>query len=780
MSASDRPGSGPANTVWEISLAPLVRHRRAVIATFLAVAAAVAPGALRLQVDNSPEGFFVEDAHAVARFRQLELDFGRDRAVRLVLTGAGLWTSAGLTWLADLERAAQAPGGVWAAGGVVAHHRWHLERWPPADPAAFHARVTADPFDATAGWVSSDGGTATVLVALYKLTPARRAATLAALEELLSRAPPGITGRIAGLAVVNQALDEAQRRMAFRFLPLLVLVAAALLVVLFRSLTGVVLPLTLVGVCEVVLLGAMGYAGQRLDIVTSLLTPLVMVIALATGVHVLAYHRRLRAAGLDPAAAVLATYRVKAWPVLWTGMTTCVGFASLALSGVPPVRALGLWTAFAIAFLTLAALSLYPALLATPSATGGTARPGLADHVGGWGRRWAAWAVEHRRWVAALFAAAALLAAVGLPRMSIESNILTFFRPTHPLRAEVEDLEARGLGVVAASLVLERPASFDDPTALVRLAGLAAALRREPLAFGVLSAGDLVADVVARSPEPVAGVEPWTAARARVNAIPDLRRFLALLLTGDGTHTRLILMTPVRGFTELEPLYRRAEALAHEAFPEAKAWVTGQYPLVLAAQHSLLRTVVLSLTATFLVIAVVLRLLLGSAALTWRAVVPNLWPVLVVLGSMGWFGVPVDSATVMIAAVVLGLAVDDTLHTLGHLRHVMGGTAGGSQAGQVVDTLAETAAGHVSTSTILVLGFGVCGLSSLLPVARFGALSSLAIAAALAADLLLVPALLASAPAAAIQRFVRATGVRPADGGAGAARPTQAGVPPKG
>ncbi len=126
------------------------------------MAAAFVPGLLRLEIDDSPEGFFVRDAAALERLQRLELDYGRDRAVRLVVEGDDLWTREGLARLGELEAAAGDPrrvgGGVYGAAGLVRHHRWHLEGWPPPDPAAFRRLVAADPVDRNAGWVGEDGG----------------------------------------------------------------------------------------------------------------------------------------------------------------------------------------------------------------------------------------------------------------------------------------------------------------------------------------------------------------------------------------------------------------------------------------------------------------------------------------------------------------------------------------------------------------------------------------------------------------------------------------------
>ena len=676
------------------------------------------------------------------------------------------------------------------SAGIARHHRWRFAGWPPPDPERFRRELIDNPIDRNAGWVAADGSTITILVGLYRLSQEDRRATLAELEELAAAPPPGVEVRIAGLAVVNRELDAALVRMARRVFPALLAVAVLLLGLVFRSVAGVVLPLLVVGVCQSAVLGAMGYAGQPFDLVLIILVPLLFVVVLATAVHVLCFHRRMRRAGLEPLAATLATYRVKTWPVIWTGVTTAVGFGSLAVSGVPPVRALGLWSAFGMAFATLAMLTLLPALLTEAGGETGargradrtgargradrTGARGRADRTGARGRALATAAVERPVLVAVLFAALAVLALAGLPRLRVETDAISSLPDSTPARTELSALERRGIGTVAASLVLHGD-DLDTPSSLRRQSALAETLRREPLVLGALAAGDLVTDVAAQAAPADREASPasFAVGRARIAREPDLDRMLRFLVTPDGHWARITLMLPARGAEVLEPLFDRVGAAAARTFPETRteSWVTGQFPLILAALKTLLRTMVLSLSVTALCVALIFYLVLGSLSLAVRALVPNLWPVLVVLGTMGWLGVPIESATVAIASVVLGLAVDDTLHSLGSFRRLVGsaparvepshagpshtGPAGDAAREAAIGALEETAGAHVLTSVTLALGFGVCGLSELVPVARFGTLSALAILAALAADLVLVPVLLARAPRRAIDRLTR-------------------------
>jgi len=178
--------------------------------------------------------------------------------------------------------------------------------------------------------------------------------------------------------------------------------------------------------------------------------------------------------------------------------------------------------------------------------------------------------------------------------------------------------------------------------------------------------------------------------------------------------------------------------------------VTGQYPLLLEAQRFLISTLAWSLAITLTGVALVLRLVLPSNRLALLALVPNLWPVAGIFGIMGWFGVPLDIATVMVAAVLLGLAVDDTIHTLGHFR-VLAPRLGAHQA--VVETLCATAPAYLLTGVILLAGFGVCALSDFAPIARFGGLSAVGIGLAVVGDLFLLPALLGLTPDEVVKRL---------------------------
>lgn len=752
----------------------LLRHRGVVLAVAGLLALALLPGLALLETDNSPAVYFVRDSPAVETYRGFVGIFGGDATLRVVVDGPSVFTTEGLRWLGGLERRIAELDDVERVSGLAEHHR--RTGWPPPDAEAFRRRALGNDLDRSAGWITADGSAATVLLQLDgalgpeatdRLLERLRAtvgAEIGADERLAAApAPPaGVRARILGLPVLNRALDRSSREIQERYLPLLVLFTVALLLVLLRRAGDLLAALLFVGLCQLLTLGPMGWAGADLNLVLAVLPPLIFVIALATVLHVLLRARSLPG---DSSRQVVAVYEEKRWAVFWTGVTTAVGFLSLAVSEVAPVRSLGLWAAAGLLTTTAAAFFVLPVLLT--NLLGGSSRDPSEDRrgdhftrtMGRRGRAWAEWAIRRRAWVLGLALLLGLGAVAGLPAVEVESNALTYLPPDHPLRSGIEELEARGVGVAALEIWIRReatgggaPPPFVSALEVERLADLGNDLETNEKIFGVLSAGDVLRDAMRLVPAtPGSGVVRPQMVLDALRRDEQGREVLSALLSEDRSSARLTAFVETAGAEEIAALRETVRQRAEARFPDAgEIVITGEYPLLLEAQDHLLETLAVSFTLTLFAIAVVLRLVLPSTRLALLALLPNLWPVAGVLGAMGWLGVPLDIATVMVASVILGLAVDDTLHTLGHFRR-LAPQHGAEEA--MERTLEATAPAYLLTGCILIAGFGVCALSDFAPIARFGGLSALGIALAVLGDLFLLPALFGLTPPDVVERL---------------------------
>ena len=760
----------PHSETRRAKLTPGAGRRPAILTFLILLSAGLAPGLLRLETDNSPAVFFVEDSTAVETYRRHREAFGSDVTLRLVFEGSGLWTTAHLQWMSELEGRLTAIPGVLRVSGLPGHYRRF--GWPPQDLDAFRDRARANTLDRGAGWISADGGIVTLLVQIEALSSIDNSALLDEIHALVAEPPKGVICRLLGLPVLNQELDRSSREIEQVFFPLLVLLTILGLRWVLGSLRRIWAPLLFVGFCQLVALSLMGYSGARLNMVLAVLPPLVFAVSLATAVHLVLHLRRApvpkgnadtapdEPVDLRKEKRIATVFHEKRWAVLWTGVTTVVGFASLTLSPLSPVRALGLWAAIALAAATATVFLFLPTLLATFGFGSATAE----SWEGRWARRGEALGRRvaiHRKPILAAAGLTCLVALLGLPRLQTVSNALEYLAPDHPLRAGIERLEKHGIGVAGVELLITMPPpgpggappAFTSAIEVDRLADLGTELEQIPGIFGVVSMGSVLRDALLHVP-----TTPTNAHFRQQMALEGLhgdvegRAVLDALLTRDRLSAHATIFVETTDIDTLNRITTKVLETTRSHFPEASVTTTGQYPLLLEAQNYLLSTLFSSLGLTLLVVAVILRLVLPSFRLALLALVPNIWPVLGTFGVMGWAGVPLDIASVMMASVVLGLAVDDSIHTLGHFRR-LAPKLGAATA--VEKTLFATAPAYVLTSLILMSGFGVCALSSFAPIARFGAMSSLAVGLALIGDLFLLPALLSLTPTEVARRLSR-------------------------
>jgi predicted RND superfamily exporter protein len=710
-------------------------------------------GLLRLHSDNSAEVFFERDAPRLQSLARLRALFGGGQTVRFVVPRAdGSSDASRFDALRGLVDAAREIPGVAEAIGPADVPSVASE---PAFPSAVE-RLAGDPFARGLGLWSDHAASALVTLAQPLPAGVVRDEVLARLE-FLSAGRSGLDGGSwVGAPWLIRAFDRSALEIVRLWFPLLVAIAIALLVVLFRQVTWVVAPLAYVGACEVITLGAAGALGFTLNLVVSILPPLLFVIALATALHLATRVRALLDQGLDPRGAVLTAFDDKGAAILWTTLSAAVGFGSLALSTVPPVRDLGRLAVLGLASIALLAFTLLPWVLWWAARRGAGAR--REESLGLVGVGLAEGAVHRFRGVLVIVGLAVILGGLGMPRLRVESDGSRYLPEAHPVRVAADRAEELGVGFSAIEWLLEAPAGvrFDDGPGVNRLSWVSLRLRDELAEQGVLStvsAGELVESALLATPE---GRSASGGSAPRAAALQTLRsidsgddgdagaRALAVFLSEDGRTARLTMFVRSGGYPELDRILEPARAIFAEEMPEVSAEPTGQYALLLDTQRSLLRTLGVSFLATVAGVLAILYLLLRRVRLTLLALVPNVLPVWLVLGIMGWAGIPLDLATVMVASTTLGLALDDTLHTLVPFRKHVGEHGTFDSLLQAVE---KNAAAYSVSGLVLGLGFLVCALSSFAPIRRFGGLSALAIALAVAADFLLVPALLGGLPA---------------------------------
>lgn len=677
-------------------------RRRALALACAAVAALAAWQAGRVGVDNSLRIWFLDDDPQLVAYRSFERRFGSDEVVVVVFRrDAGMADDKGLALLRRAEAELAAVQGVAQVISIAGYadlvrsvgFEGDLERQILAD-AVLRDRL-----------VSRDGKAAALVVRMRPGADldARRDRIVSDIERALQRFET--PHHLAGIGVLYVALNRLSMADASALFAAALVLMFGLLWFLFRRLGPALLTIGAAGVAMVWTMGLYGAAGRNLNMVTSAMPTVVLVVCVAEMVHLLLY-AAAQPQTEAPRARAVAVLGHMLKPCLLNTSTSALGFAALAASPLPAVRDLGLFTAAGL--LGGFAATLLGAVFAL-SWRRGEPRPGR----GGWAQR-AALAlgrVGMRRPALTLATACVALAVagVGVSRVVVDTFTLEFLSPGHPVRRDSAMIEQHLAPYVPMEFLVSAAPGADQPALLP-------AIERWQ-----------------RRGERLPGVG-WSRSSA-----DDARAGLALeTRTGADGAERVTFSVRMQSAKGVE---RTMHALLEEAqLPQgARVEPAGYLPLYVHMTEYIVRSQVAGFALAFAAVFGVIALAFRSARIAALAVPSNLVPVAALLGVMGAAGIRLDAATVTIAAVVLGLVVDDTVHFLHRLRSELARHADRTEALRA--TLAGAGHAIVTTSVVMTLGFSVFALSAIASLSHFGLLIALAMAIGMLTDLVLLPAL---------------------------------------
>jgi predicted RND superfamily exporter protein len=192
---------------------------------------------------------------------------------------------------------------------------------------------------------------------------------------------------------------------------------------------------------------------------------------------------------------------------------------------------------------------------------------------------------------------------------------------------------------------------------------------------------------------------------------------------------------------EFDGVIQAAEAGLRELPPPLSGHTTGMAVRMHEFEYGLVTTQIASYAASFVMVFGSILIGLRSARLTVLSIPPNILPTLGVFATMGAFHLSLNVATVMVASISLGIAVDNTVHLLANYRRLRLDSTDTARA--IVDTLVDVGPACIVTTVTACIGFFTLAVSVFIPIANFGTLSGIAMLVALAADLVLVPSILA-------------------------------------
>lgn len=562
--------------------------------------------------------------------------------------------------------------------------------------------------------------------------------------------PDGARARLAGLPVMRVTMVSALRSDQVLLVSLASIGSVLVLLLGMRSLGGVVLPMSSVGLTLAMTMGGMALAGEPINLLTNVIPPLLVTIGLSDSVHlVLRYREELRArADDDRMAAASRTLRAMWKPCFVTSFTTAIGFGALVVQGTPILARFGGLAALATMLSYVVTVLFVPASL--PSFSGGPASErkktravarGLDLVVIALARR-----AAQRPWQTIAAASVLFVLSLVVARgVVVDSRLLDQFDADSEIAEVTRSMEEDLDGVRALSIGIEgEPGRFLRPEGIAELEGLSRWLREEPDVLRATTHADwlheawtLVTGEQGARDEPFRSEEQVVALRALVAS--GERDPVSRYVTADGARARIEVRLADRGARRVLAMVTRFEERASE-LAGVRVTFSGE---AWDASRGLERIVgsMGGLGYAVLVIFVVMMLLFRSVRLGLLSIPPNALPLAMTLAYMVLRGIPLHAATVIVFTVTVGLSVDGATHVIARFREES--ARGSTMEETLLRTMATSGRGVVLSSVTLLVGYGALLLSAFEPVRLFGELSAVAIGCALIAQLLLLPALLA-------------------------------------
>lgn len=720
-----------------------------------------------IRVDTSYDSLMRQKDPARLEYDKVVAQFGSDNTTIVYLRATDLFTRERLAAIDRLTVELQNLDGVTRVESLftirnVRGETGDLETGPlldgvPVDAAGLaNARANALRSPLALGTLISGDGTVTavnVTVASENGDPAFNHAFHKKLDALLQPLRRDFDEIFqVGPPRLNSDIEQAMFADLTVLTPLSTLLILICLVLMMRMWLGAVVPMLSAGLSILWTFGFMGAMGFPLTILTAIVPSLVIVIGCAEDTHMISEYMHGVARKLDRLPAIRYMARKIGVPILINSFTTALGFFTNAISDITLIVQFSYVTGFAMLANLVSTVLVVPLTLSLfgPRTTSATIEDNqrLGKIISRWTDRIVTLTDTHARSIGiGLAAVVAVFVALSFT-VVVSNDPLSYFRSGAPIVRDSQTVhrDLSGMQIFYIALTADKPGAFQEPEYLKRVE----AVQRHLARTGHFDKTVSLADQVGWVNREMHRGDP---ARLRVpdenGLIPQYLLFfqredLSPYITADYRQANILVRHNISASEKLNAVVAGLQAELPKILGEGIAFqITGRGILVNAAAESLFINEVYSLMTLVVIIFLIMSAMFTSFRAGFVSMVPNIIPMVFLFGIMGLFGIPLNPGTATVAAVALGIAVDDTTHFMArynaerqlHPTHLEALRA----------TLHSEIFPVITTSLALALGFFVLVFSNFTIVLQFGVLAASTMILALFVDLLITPILLGRA-----------------------------------
>ncbi|MBN2516550.1 MAG: MMPL family transporter [Deltaproteobacteria bacterium] len=556
-----------------------------------------------------------------------------------------------------------------------------------------------------------------------------------------------------GLSYTRRLITENILGDTIKLVPLAAFVLLLTLVLSMRSASGALLPMLTAGVSIIWTAGFMALVSIPLNVLTVIVPALIIVIGSTEDIHILSeYLEGIEETRGDRDEAIKIMSGKVGTAVLLTSLTTFIGFLSITLNQITLLKQFGIVSAFGLFVNPVATCLLAPVYLhffgSVKGKTSEAYSPGfmsnffniLADTILKIINR-------NKRLVLTVFLGLAAFIGFFTILVNVDNDLLGYFKKNSAIRHRSQILHNNLSGTQTFFIRISSgfPGTFKQPENLKQIAQIQQYIAEKEWFDKTKSLAD---DISLIHREMNNGDENYY-------RIPDSKDLIAQYLlflhrdkisryvTADYSEANILVRHNISSSYELtEALQELEKTIKNTINPHFLWGLTGENILINTAADSMAAGQAKSLSLVLILIFLIMSILFVNVKAGALSLIPNLFPIVINFGIMGLFGIPLNTGTAMVAAIAIGIAVDDTIHLMSRYNTEMRVLQSQDKA---VDVCIHAEVRPViSTSVALALGFAVLGFSNFVPVISFGLLSSMVMVFAIIGDLFITPILLSS------------------------------------
>ena len=552
-------------------------------------------------------------------------------------------------------------------------------------------------------------------------------------------------------------------------------VAVVLLIIfalglIFRKLRWVAMPLACCAVAGTIMVGILGLMDWRVTVVSSNFISLLLIITISLTVHLMVRYRELRATRRFSNHDKLLRHAVRSMfrPCLYTALTTAVAFGSLIVSGILPIITFGWMMMMGVVTALIVAFTLFPAIMSSlkkdETALSSALRVNLTGAL-------ASFTDRFKGNVLILYGLILVLSVIGLTRLRVENSFIDYFRESTEIYQGMSLLDDKLGGTLSFDVIVDLPDEdsgfgddfdpgfedgFDDDFGestddeaywfsapkMVQIEAIHNYLDADSQTGKVLSFGSIIQLAkILNDNEPIDGFL-WAILYSRIpETLKDTVLTPFVSIDDNQLRYNVRVIESADDLNRNELLQRIERGVEAEfGFADEEVRLSGILVMYNNVLQSLFQSQILTIGVVMFAIMLMFLVLFKSLPIAIICIVPNAIAASVVLGIMGWLGIPLDIMTITIAAISVGIGVDNTIHYMERFRREY------ARFGNYRETMffCHNSIGRAMyfTSMTIVAGFSILSLSNFIPTIVFGLLTSFAMLVALVGSLTLLPQLL--------------------------------------